>query len=60
MIVLEHPRYVAGVRRPVGFYVQQFNEVMLHSALMGRTLDEVHFGQGTDVPIDLAVARKAA
>ncbi len=50
---------VAAVRRLVGFYAQQFNEVMPHSALKGRTPDEVYFGQGTDIQIALAVARKA-
>ena len=35
-------------------------DVMPHSALKGRTPDEVYFGQGADIPIDLAVARKAA
>jgi hypothetical protein len=35
---------VAAVRRFAAFYVREFNEVMPHSALKGRTPDEVSFG----------------
>ena len=48
----------AAVRRLVTFYVQQFNEVMPHSALGGRTPDEVYFGRAEDSPTHLATARK--
>jgi transposase InsO family protein len=51
---------VAALRRVVGFYVQQYNEVMPHSALLGRTPDEVYFGKANDIPTKLAVARNAA
>jgi hypothetical protein len=51
---------VAAVRRLVGFYVQQYNEVMPHSALLGRTPDEVHFGKAKDIRTELAMARNAA
>jgi len=51
---------VAAVRRLVGFYVQQYNEVMPHSALLGRTPDEVYFGKAQDIPTELAIARNAA
>jgi hypothetical protein len=33
---------------------------MPHSALNGRTPDEVYFGQAENVPAELAVARSAA
>jgi len=50
----------AAVRRLVAFYVQQFNEVMPHSALNGRTPDEVYFGKAEATPAELAAARKVA
>jgi hypothetical protein len=51
---------VAAVRRLVGFYVQQYNEVMPHSALFGRTPDEVYFGKAGDIRTELQGAQKAA
>jgi hypothetical protein len=48
------------VERLVSFYVQQYNEVMPHSALDFRTPDEVYFGRAEDVPSKLAVARRLA
>ena len=50
----------AAVRRLVTFYVEEFNEAMPHSALNGRTPDEVYFGKGEDIPVKLAAARQAA
>ncbi len=50
----------AAVRRLVVFYVQQFNEVMPHSALNFRTPDEVYLGRGEDIRVNLAAARRAA
>ena len=50
----------AAVRRLVAFYVKEFNEAMPHSALNGRTPDEVYFGKSEDIPINLAAARQAA
>jgi transposase InsO family protein len=50
----------AAVRRLVAFYVKEFNEAMPHSALNGRTPDEVYFGKGKDIPVKLAAARQAA
>jgi putative transposase len=49
-----------AVRRLVTFYVQQFNEVMSHSALNGRTPDGVYFGRAENIPAKLATARKVA
>ena len=49
-----------AVERLVQFYVQQFNEVMPHSALDYRTPDEVYFGRADDVPSELEVARRTA
>lgn len=51
---------IAAVRRLVAFYVKEFNEAMPHSALNGRTPDEVYFGKGKDIPVKLAAARQAA
>ncbi len=49
-----------AVERLVQFYVQQFNEVMPHSALNWRTPDEVYFGRAEDVPSQLEEARRSA
>ena len=51
---------VAAVRRLVSFYVAEHNQVLPHSALHGRTLDEVYLGQADDIPAKLAAARKVA
>jgi putative transposase len=50
----------AAVRRLVAFYVQQFNEVLPHSSLNGRTPVEVYFGRAENIPAELAAARKVA
>jgi putative transposase len=50
----------AAVRRLVAFYVKEFNQAMPHSALNGRTLDEVYFGKGDDIPVKLAAERQVA
>ena len=51
---------LAAVERLVGFYVQQHNTVMPHSAFQGQTPDEVYFGTGARVPENLADARRLA
>jgi putative transposase len=51
---------VTAVRRLVAFYVKEFNEAIPHSALNGRTPDEVYFGKSEDVPAKLAAARQIA
>jgi transposase InsO family protein len=50
----------AAVRRLVEFYVTAHNEVMPHSAFEGQTPNEMYFGTGGAVAIDLASARQAA
>jgi hypothetical protein len=37
---------VTTVRRLVGFYVDQHNRVLPHSAFHGQTPDEMYFGSG--------------
>ena len=51
---------LSTVRRLVEFYVTEHNSKLPHSALHGRTPDEVYFGRGTDVPDRLAQARATA
>jgi hypothetical protein len=51
---------VAAVHRLVAFYVAEHNGTIPHSALSGRTPDEVCFGTGVHVPAQLAAARSAA
>jgi transposase InsO family protein len=50
----------AALRRLVDFYVRAHNEEMPHSAFEGQTPDEMYFGTGAAVAINLAVARQAA
>ena len=45
------------LRRLVEFYVREHNESLPHSALKGRTPDEMYFGTGEDVPERLRLAR---
>lgn len=50
-----HPlESVTQVRRLVGFYVEQHNTHMPHSAFRGQTPDEMYFGTGAGVPDQLA------
>jgi putative transposase len=48
------------LRRLVDFYVTAHNEVMPHSAFEGQTPDEMYFGTGGAVTINLAIARQTA
>jgi putative transposase len=50
----------AAVRRLVEFYVTAHNEVTPHSAFEGQTPNEMYFGTGGAVAIDLASAGQAA
>jgi hypothetical protein len=45
---------VATIRRLVAFYVHEHNHVLPHSAFRGQTPDEMYFGTGDAVPVDLA------
>jgi len=51
---------LAPLRRLVDFYVTAHNEVMPHSAFEGQTPDEMYFGTGGAVAINLTIARQAA
>jgi hypothetical protein len=51
---------VKNVEGLVGFYVDQHNSHMPHSAFDGQTPDEMYFGTGATVPDDLKTARIAA
>jgi hypothetical protein len=48
------------VRRLVSFYLREHNEVLPHSALNGRTPDEIYFGKAELIPEELAAARRMA
>jgi putative transposase len=50
----------AALRRLVEFYVTAHNELMPHSAFEGQTPDEMYFGTGGEVAINLAIARQTA
>ncbi|MFC1611390.1 transposase [Myxococcota bacterium] len=49
-----------ALRRLIGFYVEEHNSVMPHSAFQGQTPDEVYFGRGAKVEDNLVAARLGA
>ena len=51
---------MATLRRLIEFYVRAHNETMPHAAFNGQTPDEMYFGHGEAVVIDLAAARVRA
>lgn len=56
-----HPlESAAAVRRYVAFYVTEYNAKIPHAAFQGQTPDEMYYGRGEEVPIDLESARRAA
>jgi len=50
----------ATLRRLIAFYVRAHNATMPHAAFNGQTPDEMYFGNGDAVLIDLAAARVRA
>jgi len=44
----------------VAFYVTEYNGKIPHSAFRGQTPDEIYYGLGERVPIELDKARRAA
>jgi hypothetical protein len=44
----------------IAFYVEQHNSVVPHSAFGGQTPDEMYFGRGEQIPVNLAAARTRA
>ena len=51
---------VEKVRKLVGFYVEEHNQRLPHSAFRGQTPDEMYFGHGEHVPGELQSARAIA
>lgn len=51
---------VATVHRLVAFYVDTHNRVLPPSAFRGQTPDEMYFGTGDALPMDLASRAAAA
>jgi transposase InsO family protein len=51
---------VKTVETLVGFYVQEHNSCLPHSAFRGQTPDEMYFGRGGDIPNKLEASRKKA
>jgi len=50
----------ATLRRLIAFYVRAHNETIPHAAFNGQTPDEIYFGNGDVVVIDLAATRLKA
>ena len=48
------------LRRLIAFYVREHNETIPHAAFNGQTPEEMYFGSGEAVVIDLAAARVRA
>ncbi len=51
---------VAALRREVTFYVAAHNSEIPHSAFHGQTPDEMYYGLGAEVPVELESARRKA
>ena len=51
---------IRRVQRLVAFYVREHNSVIPHSAFKGQTPDEIYFGTGDVVPIELKKAKERA
>jgi transposase InsO family protein len=51
---------IATLEKLIGFYVDEHNTRLPHSAFRGQTPDEMYFGTGEHVPGELEVARQAA
>jgi hypothetical protein len=51
---------MARLRRLIAFYVRAHNETIPHAAFNRQTPDEMYFGNGDGVVIDLAAARVRA
>lgn len=51
---------VGAVRRYVAFYVAEYNARIPHAAFQGQTPDEMYYGRGEEVPVELESARRAA
>ena len=51
---------IRRVQRLVAFYVREHNGVIPHSAFKGQTPDEIYFGTGDVVPIELKKAKERA
>ena len=49
-----------ALEKLIAFYVEQHNSVVPHSAFAGQTPDEMYFGRGDQVPVDLAAGRARA
>ena len=52
--------HFAALEKLSVFYVEQYNSVVPHSAFAGQTPDEMYFGRGDQVPVDLAAGRVRA
>jgi putative transposase len=50
----------AAVERLVAFYIDQHNSVIPHAVFHGKTPDEVYFGKGDDIIVQLAQRRADA
>ena len=59
-LYLNHLDSFAAVERLVGFYIDQHNRVTPHSALKGRTPDEVFRGEASNPPERLHEAHRVA
>jgi hypothetical protein len=59
-LYLEKLDNMATLRRRIAFYVRAHNEAIPHAAFAGQTPDEMYFGNGDAVVIELASVRVGA
>jgi len=59
-LYLHNLNNLVTLRRLIAFYVREHNETIPHAAFHGQTPDEMYFGNGDAVVIDLAAARMRA
>ena len=51
---------VSRLKKLVAFYVEQHNTHLPHSAFRGQTPDEMYYGTGDRIPIELDSAKQVA
>jgi putative transposase len=59
-LFLHHLHSFTALEKLIGWYVDEHNAVIPHSAFRGQTPDEMFFGRGDQIPDELDAARRQA